>query len=92
MDLVNARINPYQTFTFEYSASSDAQLELEDRTYTLSKNSTLITIDNLLANHRYDYKLTIGDEVRSGSFETADTNRFIYMEGEIGRASCMESE
>ncbi len=81
MDLVNARINPYQTFTFEYSASSDAQLELEDRTYTLSKNSTLITIDNLLANHRYDYKLTIGDEVRSGSFETADTNRFIYMEG-----------
>lgn len=80
-EAVNNRSQPYKAFYFEYNASADSELYLDGKTYKLPGSSTGIVIDNLQTNREYKYTVKQGDKTYDGSFTTAETNRFIYMDG-----------
>lgn len=80
-EVKSKKVPPYKAFEFEYSIPTDGDLNIEGRTYALDKSKSKITLDNLLSNHHYSYTVTVGEKSCDGSFDTADTNRFIYMDG-----------
>lgn len=87
--------NPYKPFVFEYDIKNaeSAVLLLTEKNdlsdgvqYVLDLKVTQLSIDNLKTGTQYYYKVTASkngekDKEVSGTFKTANTNRFIYMKG-----------
>ena len=81
----------YAPFVFPYSMeeSVEAVLELDGREYPLDPNASSVVIDNLMTGKSYEYTVTVTETAEestrtttySGSFTTADTNRFVYLPG-----------
>ena len=80
---------PYRPFVFEYrlehasgtlrlsedSAFADAQ------EYTLDREKTSVTIDNLKTGTTYYYQVEVSGKQYTGTFRTASSNRFISIPG-----------
>ncbi len=82
--------NPYRSFEFEYSIKNDKNWrmilsESEDmssaREFTLLSSEKLLNIDNLKTDKKYYYEISCGETVLKGTFKTAPSYRFIYMDG-----------
>ncbi len=81
--------DPYRSFEFTYvidnvSAtlliSENAEFENADQ-YELPENKKRIFIDNLKTGTKYYWKVIAGEEIHQGQFNTAQSTRFISIEG-----------
>ena len=80
---------PYRPFVANYYFTNTAGVlrigEKEDlldgRDYILTSGSKALTIDNLKTGTTYYYKLTTQDSEHRGSFQTADSTRFVNLPG-----------
>lgn len=89
MDIADAIVygTPYRPFVFQYqfrNASGILYLsENADMTdaaeYALPGEKTSIEIHNLKTGTTYYYKVRVNGEEHSGSFKTAQSNRFVYI-------------
>lgn len=87
--------NPYKPFVFEYKIKNadSAVLFLGEKNdlsdgvqYILDLNEESLSIDNLKTGTQYYYKVTASCKSKekkevTGSFKTANTNRFIFLNG-----------
>jgi len=82
--------SPYCSLKFEYfiyNGKNGKMLLSEKEDMSLSKEFSLLhtenvlTIDNLKPDTKYYYRILSGDSVETGSFKTAPSYRFVYMEG-----------
>ena len=81
--------NPYRPFTFSYrleNASGTLRLSEDSaysdaKEYNLDQDKTSVTIDNLKTGTTYYYQVEVAGKQYSGSFQTADGNRFISVPG-----------
>ena len=81
----------YKPFVFKYKLDekAGAVLHLDGQDYILDPNASSITIDNLMTGKNYEYTVSVtegeGDAAETseytGSFTTADTNRFLTVPG-----------
>ncbi len=86
---ISSGINPYQPFVFEYRLDNkDGILQLSEsqsfsnpKEFALPSTGNSISIDNLKVDTTYYYKAVVGEETFEGSFKTAKSNRFVYIEG-----------
>lgn len=82
-------VTPYVPMQFKYSLSgSDGLLYISEyadmsnpREYVLVEDKKEVTIDNLKTGTVYYYTVYAGEEVHTGSFETAEGTRYIYIPG-----------
>ncbi len=80
---------PYRPFVFEYQLTkSSGVLRLSENSnltnytdYILDKYDTSIEINNLKTGTTYYYRVTVNDNVYSGTFRTAQSNRFLLIPG-----------
>lgn len=76
----------YQPFVFSYSIenANRATLTVDGREYNMEIGTQKsVTIHNLLTNTKYDYTVNVDGKEYTGSFKTADTNRFINLKNAI---------
>lgn len=81
--------DPYRKMTFQYNLQGqDGLLLLSENPkltnpdeYILSKDSTVLAIDNLKTGTNYYYKVKVGSEEHAGTFRTAPSTRFVYIPG-----------
>lgn len=81
--------SPYRGFEFRYNfLDSDGLLLLSEspklagaEEYILSKNSTVLIIDNLKTGTTYYYKVKVGGQEYAGSFRTAQSTRYVDIPG-----------
>lgn len=82
--------DPYRPFVFDYLINNDesATLTLSEHKdysdanlYTLDPSETSIAIDNLKTNTTYYYKVEHQGKIQSGTFKTAQSFRFVYIDG-----------
>lgn len=86
---ISGGTTPYQPFVFEYKLDNkDGILQLSEsesfanpKEFALPSTESSISIDNLKVDTTYYYKAIVGEETFEGSFKTAKSNRFIYIEG-----------
>jgi|GEM_PF-1732357 len=80
---------PYRPMNFNYrlDEQSGTLLISEDesfseiREYALSKDSEMVSIDNLKTGMTYFYRVLVGEDVYEGTFETEKSTRFISIPG-----------
>lgn len=80
---------PYRPFVFEYQLEQEnGILRLSEdssftdaREYDLNKENTSISIDNLKTGTTYYYQVEVAGNQYSGTFQTAQSNRFISVPG-----------
>ena len=80
---------PYRPFVFEYrleAASGILRLSEDSsfanaRKYDLDQAKTSVLIDNLKTGTTYHYQVEVAGAQYSGTFRTADANRFIFVPG-----------
>lgn len=80
---------PYRSFNFSYTlADTDGLLLLSEsadmagaREFVLAKSESSVDIDNLKTGTTYYYQVKVGEETYTGSFETAEGTRYIYIPG-----------
>ena len=83
--------DPYRPFQFEYEfLGADGTLQLSAdpafesyREYPMPRSETAVTIDNLLVDTTYYYRVLVKGEVYEGSFHTALSTRFLSVPGLI---------
>lgn len=79
----------YLPFEFSYQlADTDGELYLSEsanmsasKKYILAKSETSLFIDNLKTGTTYYYRADIGEESYTGSFQTAEGTRYLYIPG-----------
>ena len=90
MKIQNAVVSgdPYRPFVFEYQLDQSGILRLsldstlaDAKEYPLDKANTSVSIDNLLTGTTYYYQVEVAGAEYSGSFRTAQSNRFISLPG-----------
>ena len=90
-EVTSSKSSPYAPLSFKYQLyrGCAATLEIDGRSYELDPNGTSVEIDNLMTGKTYDYTVTVTEiyntvpikSVYTGSFRTADTNRFVSIPG-----------
>ncbi len=81
--------DPYRPFYFEYHLRNTSGIlllsETEDMTdameFALFEGTNRATIDNLKVDTTYYYEVQAADQVHTGTFHTAKSNRFVYIPG-----------
>lgn len=85
--VIAAKSGAYQGLIFNYAVqgAESAVLKLNGKEYDLDVQGTSLTIDNLETGRKYDYSADVvingNTETYTGSFITAQTNRFITLPG-----------
>ena len=81
--------DPYRAFLFQYEfvgtsgtlqLSTDAAFE-GYREYPMPEGDTAVTVDNLLVDTTYYYRVLVNDEVYEGTFHTALSTRYVSIPG-----------
>ena len=80
---------PYRPFVFEYrleNASGTLRLSedssfADTKEYSLDKDKTSVSIDNLKTAATYHYQVEVSGKQYSGTFQTAASNRFVSVPG-----------
>ena len=76
--------DPYRPFVFEYRLENQSgilRLSEDAREFNLDKDKSSLIIDNLMTGTTYHYQVEVAGEVYSGTFQTASSNRFIFVPG-----------
>lgn len=81
--------DPYRPLAFEYNLRGasgtlllgENEMLTNATEYTLSANNTVLNIDNLKTGTTYYYKVIVDGKEFLGSFKTAASARFVYIEG-----------
>ena len=98
--------SPYCSMKFKYFIYNGKNWKMllsekEDmsfsREFSLLRTESVLTIDNLKPDTTYYYRILSGDAVETGSFKTAPSYRFVYMEGakntrDIGGAKTVDGK
>lgn len=82
----NSPIEPYR-FRYSMAAEDRAVLTLAGQSWELDPQASVLEIYNLETGRRYDYTVTVsgdwGSRTLDGSFEAADSNRFVRLDGVV---------
>lgn len=81
--------SPYRSFVFEYQlANASGTLRLSETDsfadameYNLDQSKTSVIIDNLKTGATYHYQVEVSGKQYTGTFKTAESNRFISVPG-----------
>jgi hypothetical protein len=81
--------DPYRSFSFEYTLADVSGVlflseseDFENATeYALNHRQNSLVIDNLKTGTTYHYKVVAGEEVRLGTFTTAQSTRYVSIPG-----------